>query len=218
MKKILFTLLCCVHLNAIFGQSFLKISTNKSYFNDYYPEQAKFGFGLGVQTHVFKHKWMKLILEEDIDFRRINFSYYRGGLGGGTTTSGTIKFSNLKINARTRLGKRFFGDLGIFSAYSLGKKITSGQVYEGNGCTIILPATTCTGYSMTKRITNEAKEFSNFDWGFLIGTGFTWKKITVELDFQGGKNTIVNARYFDYHTRQLNLSLVLPLSNTTFKK
>jgi Outer membrane protein beta-barrel domain len=213
MKKIILVALVLLFFNVTYSQSFLNVKVNTFRFNDY-SSNLKIGLGIGHKNYLSNHKWVKLIMSESLDFKHTSFTYFEGGLGGGSSTEGNINFLNAQVDFRSRIGKNFFGEAGFYTSYSILKKITKGQVTSTQRCSFVPPGQQpiCYPPSITE-ITNQSKDFSPFDFGLVVGVGYSFGDLTVVMDGQLGFYKILEARYNEFKSEQINLSAIFPLKN-----
>ncbi len=137
-------------------------------------------------------------------------------MGGGKSTKGNIHFLNAQVDLRARVGKKIFGELGVFTAYSLYKKITNGQVNVSRNCSSAPSGVNCVPQSYFE-ITDQNKDFSPFDYGLIVGIGYLYKDLTFILDGQLGLHQIVNLRRdYQFKSRQINLSVIFPIKKLKF--
>ncbi len=222
MKKLtLLLILVLAFSSPIYSQSFLSFRTNLfSFTRTYYtPDyiKAKVGFGIGHKINFANDKKFKIIMSENLDFKHTDFTYFEGGLGGGNTSEGNINFLNAQVDFRARIGKKIFGEAGFYSSYSLLKKITKGKVTTTRRCSPASPTQQPICYPTTyQEITDQNKDFSPFDFGLVVGTGFTFRDLTILLDGQLGFYKILDVRYDEFKSRQLNLSIIFPLKKLKF--
>ena len=220
MKKLtLLLILVLPFLSPIYSQSSLSFRTNLfSFSRTYYtPDyiKAKVGFGIGHKNYFRNESKVRIILSENLDYKHTDFYYNEGGVAGGKSTKGNIYFLNVQVDARARVGGKIFGELGIFTAYSLVKKITNGQVNVSRNCSFAPPGVNCIPQSYFE-ITDESKDFSPFDYGLIVGIGYLYKDLTFILDGQLGLHQIVNLRDYQFKSRQINLSVIFPLKKLKF--
>ena len=220
MKKIILLLIfVLLFLSPIYSQSFLSFRTNLfSFSHTYYTSDynnAKVGFGISHKNYFRNQSKVKIILSESLDYKHTNFIYDEGGVGGGKSTKGNIYFLNVQMDARARVGGKIFGELGIFTAYSLVKKITNGQVNVSRNCSFAPPGVNCIPQSFFE-ITDESKDFSPLDYGLIVGIGYLYKDLTFILDGQLGLHQIVSLRDYQLKSRQINVSVTFPLKKLKF--
>lgn len=207
MKKLIVFTFLHILLNSAYGQSFLKVRSNLFKFgvpsSDY-----KLGLGIGHERLVLDKSFIKILLGQDIDYKHTSFNFYDGGLGGGDFIYGNINFLNGQLNVKTRIGKRLFYELGLFSSLSLIKKITKGGVTITQTCGAVPPSQTpiCPD-PINKSITNESSYFGSLDFGPLLGIGYTFKDYKFILDGQFGLKNIISLQYSQLTTIQFNLSV-----------
>jgi hypothetical protein len=72
-----------------------------------------FGFSLGHQHHLFSRTKFKVLMTENLEYKKAGFVYYNSGFGGIVHTKGDINFVNVKVDTRARIGKDFFFDAGL---------------------------------------------------------------------------------------------------------
>jgi Outer membrane protein beta-barrel domain len=197
----------------LFGQSLMKGSliyagtASSSGLNG----NPDFGFSLGHQHHLFSRTKFKVLMTENLEYKKAGFSYNLGGRGGGTSTKGDINFVNIKVDARARIGKDFFFDVGIYTSYALLNSISNGQAIFTQSCYSTGPNQSICPEPKNQTVVNE---FSNFDYGILYGVGFRYRKIIVNLDIQGGLANVVDFLYSKVTLQQVNLSVAFPISFT----
>jgi hypothetical protein len=220
MKKLtLLLILVLPFLSPIYSQSFISFRTNlfsfssTDYTSDY--NKAKVGFGIGHKNYFRNESRVKIILSENLDYKQTDFYYTQGSLAGGYSTKGNIHFLNAQVDLRARVGGKIFGELGIFTAYSLVKKITNGQVNVSRNCSLTPPGVNCIPQSYFE-ITDESKDFSPLDYGLIVGIGYSFKDLTFVLDGQLGLHQIMNLRDYQFKSRQINLSVTFPLKKLKF--
>jgi hypothetical protein len=181
----------------IFSQSFIKGSINVTRFNNELSQQSiGIGGSIGHQLVIGKNSFVKFITGQSLELKRAPFSYFSGGLGGSSTTTGTINFANLKLDTRARIQGNFFADLGIFAALAVHKYITNGKDIISARCNPF-PNPVCFP-STEGPATDHFKHFS------------------LSLDAQLGFYKVVDLRYDNYNSNQINLSLELPISYLKF--
>jgi hypothetical protein len=139
MRKMLVTIAFLMPPFLMPAQTYLTVGLNASYIDDNLNDQTRPGFGLGMQHKMVKISWFSILMQEDLDIRRIHFSYFQGGLGGGTSKTGNANFINVRLNPQFRFGKNLFGTLGVFYARTLSAKIKSGESYSSSMCAPSLP-------------------------------------------------------------------------------
>ena len=213
MKKNLIVFAFFVIINSINGQNFIKLSANQLYFTEVdYTSEKKLGLEIAIRRQLFQEKLVRLMIDGGLDFKRTQLSYRRsGGKLAGSTVSGNINFLDLGVDTRVRIGKRFFCDLGFWGTFALLKKIFNGVVVS-DGYYIPTSSTTSTYYPpTTSAVTNETKDFRDSDGGFLVGTGYAWEKVSIELNFAIGQKKILDTAYLDLKSRRFNLSVVFPI-------
>jgi hypothetical protein len=152
-------------------------------------------------------------MQEELDIRKIQFGYYQGGLGGGTSTSGNASIVNFRLNPHLRIGKNFFVKIGVFYAHSISSRITTGKSYSWSMCPISAPGTPppyCPP-PITKSIANLNSPFAKNDMGTSLGIGYTWHGWTLAIDYYNGFLQVINDRHQNGQTKQFNASLILPL-------
>lgn len=210
---VLFFLFFTLSFNTIYSQSFIKIRVNAFNLYDTYTSDFKIGLGIGHEKITLNRSWFKLIIGQNLDFKHTNISYYKGGLGAGSTTMGNINFLNAQLDVKTRFGKQFFVETGVYSSLSLLKKITKGQVIA-SGCVYNPPNSTICQNGLISPITNQASDFNAFDGGVLLGLGYTYQNLTFIIDGQLGLFKILESKYNNLKSEQINLSLILPLKKS----
>ncbi len=195
---------------AIFGQSFLKISPNATQLsNDYYTENtlSRFGIGLGVQKQIKLKKSASLILGTGLDINSYNFSYYhKSNAKGGTFNKGDLSVFNLDFDARIRVGKKFFGELGVFGSLALQQKLKNQEARYLEDCAF--PQTNCAPpYKVPFENT-----FNKGDFGLSFGVGYQMKKFIFFLDYQRGLLNVANIVKPKMQSRQVNMGVIVPFS------
>jgi hypothetical protein len=211
MKKTLLFSFGCFFLMPLFGQSHVKLGliyagTASSVGLNGNPN---FGFSLGHQHHLFSRTKFKVLMTENLEYKKAGFIYYNGGLGGDTNTKGDINFVNIKMDARMRIGKDFFFDAGIYASYALLNSISNGKAILTQICYLTGPGTVTCPEPKNKTVINN---FGNIDYGILFGVGFRYKKIIVNLDIQGGLAEVVSLYRSIVTLQQVNLSVAFPIS------
>jgi hypothetical protein len=213
MKKSLLFLVGCFFVMPLFGQSLMKssliysgaISTVGQNVNPY------LGVSVGHQHYLLSGKIFNILMGENLEYKKAGFTYFNGGIGNGTVTNGDINFINLKVDARTRIGKKIFFDFGLYAAYSLSNWISNGKAFSEQNCYPPSGIILCPDSKKEEVINN----FSNLDYGILYGIGFHYKKIIVNFDIQGGLAKVVSINRSIVTLQQINLSVAFPFS---FKK
>jgi hypothetical protein len=213
MKRTLLFLVGCFFMMPLFGQSHVKIgliyagTASSSGLNG----NPNFGFSLGHQHHLFNRTKFKVLMAENLEYKKAGFVYYNGGLGGGTNTKGDINFVNIKVDTRARIGNDFFFDVGIYASYALLNSISNGKAVFTQICYPTGPSTVTCPEPKNQTVVNN---FGNIDYGILYGVGFRYKKIIVNLDIQGGLAEVVSLYRSIVTLQQINLSVAFPISFT----
>jgi hypothetical protein len=213
MKRTLLFLVGCFFMMPLFCQSQMKVSliyagTVSSFGRNDYPN---FGISLGHQHHLLSRKIFKVLMSENLEYKKAGFSYYEGGLGAGTSTSGDINFLNIKTDFRGRIGNTYFVDLGIYASYALSNSISNGEATFRQICFPTAPnQVTCTEPKSVAVV----NKFGSIDYGILFGIGFNYKKIEVNLNIQVGLANVAPFYLKRESTtlQQVNLSGVFPIS------
>lgn len=192
----------------ILSQSYFKASINTTRFiTELSQKSIGIGGSFGYQFIIGKNDFLKFVTGQSLELKRAPFSYYSGGLGGGTTTTGTINFINLKIDMRARIQGDFFADLGVFTALTLHDYITKGKDISSQYC-LILPNVNC--IPVTEG--SPTNHFERFDWGISASTGYHFKHFSLSLDTQIGLYKVVALHYSTLKSSQFNLNFELPMS------
>ncbi len=221
MKTFALTIIVFLFFSPIFGQSFLKTSINNSRLYSCLfcqREGSKFAFSVGHQIYLLRMDDIKLILGDGIDYKRLHYSYYNGGNGGGTTHKGDLDQINVELDLRLRKGKKLFGEIGVFTSYSFVKRFSNKTVSVYQVCFLPPSGGVCPPITITPSSFKD--NFKPFDYGLLLGMGYHLKKIILALDYQLGIKHI----FYDsgYHTDsaidQFNLSCAIPFSILKKKK
>ena len=161
--------------------------------------------------YLLKAEDLKIVLGEGIDYKRLFYYYYNGGLGAGTTYSGDVHLVNLELDLRLRMGRKLFGELGTFTSYALLKKYSNQKASFSQSC--FLPPTGGVCPPVTNKPSPYVDDFKRFNFGVLLGIGCHLEKIILTFDYQLGVTPIFDlGRSTTYATEQFNLSTVIPFS------
>ena len=214
MKPFALLIVALLGFSPIFGQSFLKTGINLSrLYNGLFNarEEAYPALNIGHQVYLLKAEDLKIVLGEGIDYKRLFYYYYNGGLGAGTTYSGDVHLVNLELDLRLRMGRKLFGELGVFTSYALLKKYSNQKASFSQAC--FLPPTGGVCPPITYKPSPYVDDFKRFDFGVLLGIGYHLDKIILTLDYQLGVIPILDLGQSSiYSADQFNFSTVIPFS------
>jgi hypothetical protein len=212
MKRTLLFSIGCFFMMHLFGQSNVKVgliyagTASSAGLNG----NPNFGFSLGHQHHLFSRTKFKILMAENLEYKKAGFVYYNGGLGGGTNTKGDINFVNIKTDTRARIGKNFFFDVGIYASYALLNSISNGKSVFTQSCYPTGPNQSICPEPKNQLVVNN---FGNIDYGILYGVGFQFKKIVVNLDIQGGLAEVISFVHSKVTLQQMNLGIAFSISS-----
>ena len=214
MKTFSLLIIALLGFSPVFGQSFLKTGVNLSrlYNGLFNPrEEASPALTIGHQVYLLQAEDLKIVLGDCIDYKRLFYYYYNGGLGGGTSYSGYVHLVNLELDLRLRMGRKLFGEVGAFSSYALLKKYSNQKASFSQTC--FLPPTGGVCPPVTYKPSPYVDDFKRFDFGVLLGIGYHLEKIILTFDYQLGVIPILDlGRNSTYATDQFNFSTVIPFS------
>jgi hypothetical protein len=168
-----------------------------------------FGFSLGHQHHLFNRTKFKVVMAENLEYKQAGFIYYNSGFGGVIYTKGDINFVNVKVDTRARIGKDFFFDVGFYASYALLNSISNGKAIYIEDCS---PTNANQGTCTEPINRNIYNNFDEIDYGILLGGGFQYKKIVVNLDLQYGLAEVVATTKSILTLQQINLTVAFPIS------
>jgi hypothetical protein len=216
MKNMLLFFIGCFFMTPIFGQSQMKLSAIFAVTSttNYEISNPNLGISIGHQHHLFNSSTLKVLMSEILEYKKAGFNYFDGGRGGGASTTGNIHFLNIKTDARARAGNTYFVDLGLYGSYALLNQISDGKTVSTQACILTGPPPGQYNCPAPK-IIPAVNDFSNIDFGFLVGGGFKYKKIILSFDVQVGLMGIIE-HYLDRSRttlQQVNLSIAFPLSS-----
>jgi hypothetical protein len=214
MKKTFLLTIGCFLVVALSAQSHIK--TSLIYAGTASPAglggNPNFGFSLGHQHSLWSRTKFKILMTENLEYKQAGFVYYNSGFGGVIYTKGDINFVNVKVDTRARIGKDFFFDAGLYASYALLNSISNGKAIYIEDCS----STNANQGICTEPINrNIYNNFDDIDYGILLGGGFHYKKIIVNLDLQYGLAEVVATTRTILTLQQINLSVAFPFS---FKK
>lgn len=192
MKKLIIFILLYFFLNSTHGQSFLGIHANSLQSNSGRNNLgSKIGFGLRHEKSYFNGKYLKLIWAEILEYKRINTQYETTGLypHSYTQVTGTLHLLDAQLEGKIRTNTRLFAEMGVFTSFSLVKKLTPSE------------------------ISRYKSDFNIFNGGYLVGSGYHFSKITVLINTQMGMFSILKNGYKANKTRQMNLCFIKSLSH-----
>ena len=211
MKRFFLLMLGCFLVIALSAQS--QIKTSLIYAGTASQSglggNPNFGFSLGHQHVIWSRTKFKILMTENLEYKKAGFIHYNNGFGGVIYTKGDINFVNVKVDTRARIGKDFFFDAGLYASYALLNSISNGKAIFIEECS---PTNanqgTCT-QPINRQIYNN---FDDIDYGILLGGGFQHKKIILNLDLQYGFAEVVATTRTILTLQQINLSVAFPFS------
>ncbi len=168
-----------------------------------------FGFSLGHQHAIWSRTKFKILMTENLEYKQTGFIYFNSGLGGVIYTEGDINFVNVKVDTRARIGKDFFFDAGLYASYALLNSISNGKAIFIEECS---PTNANQGTCTQPTNRNISNNFDDIDYGILLGGGFQYKKVIVNLDLQYGLAEVVATTRTILTLQQINLSVAFPFS------
>lgn len=217
MKKTLLLAFGCFLFTTLLGQSYVKTSliyagTASSSGLGGNPD---FGFSIGHQHSLWSRTKFKILMTENLEYKKAGFVYYKSGLGGNIYTKGDIDYVNIKVDSRARIGKDLFFDMGFYASHALLNSISNGKAIFNEDCSPTNTNQVTCPESMKINIYND---FDDIDYGILLGGGFQFRKIIVNLDLQYGLADVVITTKSIITLQQINLSVAFPISFKTKKE